>query len=218
VLHLVAGTREPVPGARLPDGAEVPSADRVGLVAVFNGGFKTKDARGGWYADGKTLVPLVDGAASLVITRDGRTRIGAWGTDVTMTPAVVAVRQNLQLVVRGGHPVPGLSANAGNRWGSSRNQFEFTWRSGVGTDAHGDLIYVAGQGLTLATLARAMADAGIRTGMELDIHPAMVTFNFFSPATAGGRPAAHKLLTGMKRPATRYLTPDQRDFFYVTTR
>ena len=216
-LHLVGGTRQPVPGLTWPERYRVPPAARSRLVAAFNAGFKMADAHGGWYGDHRTAARLVDGAASLVISNDGSARVGVWGSDVGMGPGVVAVRQNLALVVRHGQPVTGLSSNAHGRWGSARSQFQYTWRSGIGTDSRGDLIYVAGKGLTLVTLSDAMARVGIQTGMELDIHPTMVTFNSFSPNRATGGLAGRKLLTSMTQPR-RYLTADQRDFFYVTLR
>jgi hypothetical protein len=216
VLHLVAGTREPVPGLRSPENYKVPKADRSKLVAGFNSGFKIKDSHGGWFADGHTAVPLVPGAASIVIKSDGRAVIGSWGNDVSMTPDVVAVRQNLGLVVQNGQPASGLMVNAHDRWGSRNSQFQYTWRSSIGIDAHGDLIYVAGKGLTLAALAKAMVSAGVRTGMQLDIHPPMVTFNSFTHTAH--HVVGHKLLTKMTRTSSRYLSADQRDFFYVTTR
>ena len=79
--------------------------------------------------------------------------------------------------------------------------------------ATGDLVYVGGNHLTLAVLADTLVRAGAVTAMELDIHKDMVTFNLFShdPALTG-----HKLLPDMTRPASRYLTPDWRDFFVVT--
>ena len=48
-------------------------------------------------------------------------------------------------------------------------------------------------------------------GMELDIHPAMVTFNVYS---TDHRPV--RLLPALKPSAYRYLHPDQRDFFALT--
>ncbi|MGC4942241.1 hypothetical protein [Kribbella sp. DT2] len=44
--------------------------------------------------------------------------------DVKMTSDVVAVRQNLDLVVTGGRLVDGLTLNAQGRWGSVRSQFQ----------------------------------------------------------------------------------------------
>jgi hypothetical protein len=160
---------------------------------------------------------LVDGRASLVISRDGSARIGAWNSTVRMTPDVVAVRQNLDPVIAGGTIANGLADNANGSWGSSRSQFQYTWRSGLGTDARGNLIYVAGNGLTLATLAAAMHDAGIQEGMELDIHSAMVSFDIEQPKASGGV-TGRRLLSSMASGADRYLSADQRDFFYVTAR
>lgn len=217
-IHLVGGTREPVPGLTWPQGFKVPAGDRSRLVAVFNAGFKIKDAHGGWYGDGKTAAALIHGAASMVIYRGGRAAIGTWGADLHLTPQVVAVRQNLALVVQHGRPVQGLDGNAHGRWGSSRSQFQYTWRSGIGLDVRGDLVYIAGRGLTLTTLAEAMSRAGIQTGMELDIHTSMVTFNLFDPSARSTSPTGVKLLQAMPAPVNRYLVPDQRDFFYVTAR
>ena len=102
--------------------------------------------------------------------------------------------------------------------GTGRNQFQFTWRSGIGTTANGDLVYVAGRGLTLDVLAHAMAQAGIVTGMELDIHSPMVGFNLFPTASGAISGSGQRLLTSMPLAPDRYLIPDQRDFFYLTER
>lgn len=213
---LMSGTREPVEGMSPSGTHAVPTNARAALVATFNSGFKTRDARGGWYAHGKAAVPLVDGAGSLVVDDHGQVKIGAWGRDVGMTPHVTAVRQNLLMIVYRGSPVAGLDKNVGHRFGTLKSQFEYTWRSGVGVNAHGDVIYVAGQHLTLVTLARAMSQAGIQRGLELDIHPHQVSFNIEQHTASGLRPA--HLLASMNEPTDRYLVADQRDFFYVTTR
>lgn len=215
--RLIAGTKEP--GGPSPDGARVPPQLRPTLVAAFNSGWKMKDINGGFYAGGRAVVPLRDGSASLVIDNAGRVTVGQWGRDVAMSPQVAAVRQNLNLVVDAGRPVPGLADNPSGAWGSAKNQFQFTWRSGVGTDRSGNLVYVAGDKLTLAGLARAMVGAGVQRGMELDIHPGMVTFTSFRPAPrAPYGLAGTRLLPDMPQPVTRYLEPDQRDFFAVALR
>jgi len=214
--HLIAGTREPG-GQDWPGAARVPPADVPTLVATFNSGWKMTDTRGGFYLAGRRAGHLLAGQASLMINDSGAATIGQWARDVTMSPHVVAVRQNLALIVDHNRPVPGLDANRGKRWGSYENQHQYTWRSGVGVDAAGDLIYVAGANLTLQTLAAALADAGVVRGMELDIHSALVSFASWAPNLTG-RARPTKLLPGMERPANRYLAPDQRDFLYLTLR
>jgi hypothetical protein len=214
--HLMAGTRQPA-GHGWPGGAQVQPGDVPKLVATFNSGWKMTDTHGGFFLAGQSGGHLTHGQASMVITDSGAATIGQWARDVAMNPHVVAVRQNLALIVDHGRPVSGLDANAGQRWGSYENQHQYTWRSGVGVDAAGDLIYVAGANLTLQTLAAALADVRVVRGMELDIHSALVSFAWWAPSPTG-EVGPTKLLPGMERPANRYLTADQRDFFYVTLR
>jgi hypothetical protein len=57
--------------------------------------------------------------------------------------------------------------------------------------------------------------AGAVRAMELDINYDWATFNFYGTFSAGD---PTKLLPGMSRPATRYLSPDDRDFFAVYAR
>lgn len=216
-LNLMPGTREPVVGMASHDGYSVPAAARSTLIATFNAGFKMRDSHGGWWTTASSAVPLVDGRASVVILRDGSARIGTWNRTVRMSHDVVAVRQNLDQVIVEGRIVDGLTTNANGRWGTVRSQFQFTWRSGLGTDAHGNLIYVAGNKLTLATLADAMHQAGVVQGMELDIHAAMVSFDIERPRP-NGSVTGERLLNSMNSPANRYLVDDQRDFFYVTAK
>ncbi|TDW21436.1 hypothetical protein [Kribbella kalugense] len=216
-LTLMPGTREPLVGMPSRNGYAVPSADRSKLVATFNAGFKIKDSHGGWWTTTSPAVPLVDGRASIVIHRDGSADIGTWNQTVRMTRDVVAVRQNLDPVIVEGRIVSGLTTNANGRWGTVRSQFQYTWRSGLGTDARGNLIYVAGNKLTLATLTAAMHQAGIVQGMELDIHAAMVSFDIEQPGP-NGTVTGKRLLDSMNSPTNRYLVDDQRDFFYVTTK
>lgn len=216
--HLIAGTREPVIGTP-PAQAQVPAGMQASLVAAFNSGWKMHDISGGYYADGHAVIPLREGAASLIIDATGRVTVGQWGRDAQLNGRIVAVRQNLNLIIDRGKTVPGLADNASGEWGSPKNQFQFTWRSGIGTDTSGNLIYVAANRITLDGLAQALREAGVVRGMELDIHPEMVTFNIFhrTDRMSTGVTGA-KLLPDMQRPAGRYLVPDQRDFFAVTLR
>ena len=220
--RLIAGTQDPARSLEgtTPDGTggQVPSSARDGLVAAFNSGFKLKDARGGYYAAGRAIVPLRAGAASLVVDGSGRVDIGAWGRDVGPTPGTTGVRQNLDLVVDHGAQVPGLDANSANAWGSSNNQFQYTWRSGLGIDAHGNLLYVAANQISLADLAHCLTAAGAVRGMELDIHPQMVTFMTYAPGQAHHAGSGSRLLPTMLPPPNRYLVPSQRDFLAVTIR
>jgi hypothetical protein len=199
-------------------GSGVPAAQRPNLVAAFNSGFKFKDIPGGSLTEGRTPVPLVDGQASLVLGRNGAVDLGAWGSEVKMTPDVISVRQNLALLVDNGSVVPGLLSTKKGAWGSSKWQLQYTNRSGVGITAQHALVFVAGANLNTESLAKALVDVGSVRGMELDIHASNPTLNFFTQKSGGG-PAdltGTKLYPAMKSAADRFLAPDQRDFYAVT--
>ena len=218
VTQLIPGTVEPG-GTGYAENYSVPASERPGLVAVFNSGYKFKDAHGGYYIEGRQVVPLSDGAASLVVNKDGTTRVGTWGKDVRMTPDVVAVRQNLRLIVYSGKPNPTITTDTSGTWGSTRSQFQYTWRSGIGTDRQGNLMYVAGNQLSMQTLAEAMSKAGIVRGMQLDIHTNMVFYTGFTPdRSVSYGLVPRKLLPAMPGPMTRFLMPDQRDFIAIRLR
>jgi hypothetical protein len=220
--QLIAGTQDPArsSGRATGEGAagKVPVAAQAGLLATFNSGFKLKDAQGGYYAGGREIVPLRPGTASLVIDSSGRVDIGAWGRDVGRSPGMVSVRQNLDLIVDHSSPVPGLDANTANAWGSSNNQFQYTWRSGLGIDVRGNLIYVAADRINLADLAHCLTVAGAVRAMELDMHPQMVTFMTYGPGQVHGAGVGNRLLPSMLPPTDRYLVRSQRDFLAVTAR
>jgi hypothetical protein len=185
-------------------------AARNGLVAAFNSAFRVDAARGGFYLDGRTVGTLRTGAASFVIDRQGHASIGMWGRDVQMSGNVVAVRQNLDLLVDGGKAVPGLDANAGGRWGATLGNRLYVWRSGVGITSSGAIIYVAGDRLSASSLAELLRRAGSVRAMELDINPEWTSFVSY--------PKEQNLLPTMQRKASRYDTTGTRDFFAVHLR
>lgn len=213
-----------VPGAREPGGtwgqppfidpAQVPDA-----VGAFNGGFRMRDAQGGFYLDGRAAIPLRNGAASIVLYADGRLNIGAWGTEVTMTPDVVGVMQNLVLMVDGGHLASNATYSDHRIWGSTLGANTVVARSGIGVTADGALVYVAGPALTARSLAESLQRAGAVRAMTLDINPEWVTFNFYDHPSGMGTSliVPSKLYPQMSRPASRYLGPtrESRDFFMV---
>ena len=201
--------------------APIPDAVRPDLLAAFNSGFKMRDARGGYYADGRMGRPLVAGAATLVISPDGTPNVVEWGRDAQMGPQVAFARQNLSLIVDGGQPVPGLVTNTASRWGVTVGNNVFVWRSGLGVTAAGALVYAAGNGLSAATLAGVLARAGAVRAMELDINSAWVDFFSYTPAHAGLPPAAIgvvKLLPDMRPSTSDYLTASSRDFVAILRR
>ncbi|MHB1534482.1 MAG: phosphodiester glycosidase family protein [Acidimicrobiales bacterium] len=208
------------PGGTWPQPPRITTAQRPTIAAAFNGGFRIQDAKGGFFLDGRTAAPLQPGAASLVIYRSGRVDIGAWGTEVTMTPTVVAVLQNLVPLVDNGQVAPSATYNDTTVWGATLGASVVVARSGIGVTANGALVYVAGPALTARTLAESLQRAGAVRAMTLDINPEWVTFNFYghpNPANPAQLQPT-KLYPQMQRPATRYLGPtnESRDFFTLS--
>ena len=217
-VKMFAGANEP--GGSWTLNSPVPLALRPSLVAAFNSGFRLQDSHGGYFADGRTVGSLVNGAASLVIRSDGTATVGAWGRDVSAGPTVLAVRQNLSLVVDGGSPVPGLAQDSVATWGATLGNQVLVWRSGIGVTSSGALVYAAGPGLSVSSLAGILARAGAVRAMELDINTSWVNYFTFDPQP--GSPAAPgngtKLLSTMVRPTSRYFYRTARDFIAVFAR
>lgn len=215
---LIAGTENPG-GGGWPYDAKVPPSMYPTLAATFNSGFLLKDSQGGYIAEGRTAAAPVAGQASFVVYKDGSVNIGAWGRDVSMTPEVAAVRQNLWLMVRDGKPVPQLATDPNVTWGATFGGSVLVWRSGVGITRDGALVYAAGPGLSIQSLANILVHAGAVRAMELDINTDWTNGYFYS-ANAKSQTgfSAHPLLADQHRPPSRYLVPDERDFFAMLIR
>jgi hypothetical protein len=211
-MHLYPGRYEP-PSASHRGAMEIPPQVRGPLLATFNGGFKLEDSGAGFVAFGRSYAPLRPGLATLVGFRDGTVDVRAWGGGWQPGPQVVFARQNLPLIVNGGQLSPRLSD--GPEWGRTLGNTIRVWRSGVGVDARGNLLYAAADSQTVTSLAQTLQRAGAVRAMQLDINSEWVTFNSYGAPGAG---SGAKLLPGMSRPASRYLSPDDRDFFAVFRR
>ena len=200
--------------------APIRPLDAATVVAAFNGGFKVADAEGGYYTQGTWVVPPRKGSATLVIYAKGTVALGAWGTDVRMTPDVVSVRQNLHLLVIDAHP----AADAGvvSDWGATLGGVSSTWRSGLGITRNGALVYVAGPDLYPLLLADLLIRAGAVRAMELDINPDWTVLATYQPSVAGGRatPAnGASLIQGMTQgPWTFFEAWWARDFVTLSAR
>ncbi len=182
------------------------------IVAAFNGGFRLSASGGGYFSEGRTVRPLRDGAASLVLSRDGTARVGAWNRDVRMGPDVASVRQNLSLLVDGGQVAPTCASGGTAQWGSTVGDAAFIHRSGFGVTADGAEIYVGGPALSVCSLGNLLAAAGVVTGMELDINPAWVSGAYFH-RNGAGPPACFRLFPDEQVPPQHYLFPASRDWY-----
>jgi hypothetical protein len=215
----VPGLREPA-GAPQKYGAQIPPEMRPSAVVAFNSAFRLDDARGGFWDEGTEVRPLEHGQASLTVDTDGRVDVVAWGRDRTIDANLAQVRQNLALLVDGGVSAAGLDSEATTKWGATVGNEVLVWRSGIGVDRNGGLIYVAGPGLSVNQLAELFLRAGAERAMELDINSDWTTAYIFEqtdPDDAGAI-IGNKLLPDMKRGGDRYLVPGERDFVTMVAR
>jgi len=211
-LQLYPGRLEP--SVELPRGPmEVPREIRSSLLATFNSGFKLADSKGGFAVGGHTYASMVDGQGTLVGYTDGSVDVVDWSHGSQAPANVSFARQNLPLIVQGGKVAPDLQNNA--QWGATVGNAVLVWRSAVGVDARGNLIYAAGNDQTVGSLARLLIKAGAVRAMELDINSYWTSFISYG---APGAEAPKNLLPDMERSDLRYLEPDDRDFLAIYQR
>jgi hypothetical protein len=215
--NYIVGTEQPGGGPN-PWGSQIPDSQKDLAIAAFNSGFKMDAANGGAYLDGQEIVPLRDGAASLIIRQDGSADVGVWGRDFTMSPDIKAVRQNLVLIVDNGQLNPGLNENDNSAFGATLGGNVYVWRSGVGVTADGALVYAGGPAMSITAVARTLQAAGAVRAMEMDINTDWVSAFTYQPnVTLPGNPIEGvKLLDGMTHDGSQYLQPNSRDFFAFT--
>ena len=163
---------------------------------------------------GIVYAPLKDGQATLIGYGDGTVDVRTWTGGPDPGPGVAFARQNLPLIVAGGQLNPHLSQ-----------------RLAVGRDAR-----QRGPRVALGCRHRCPRQPDLRGRRHPDRSESRArssstparSARWSSTSTTSGRRSTStatfgagepaKLLPGMNRPATRYLTPDDRDFFAVYAR
>ncbi len=211
-LAFYPGRYEP-PSAPVRGPMSVPYGQRWRLLATFNSGFIYRDGHNGSSINGLIYEPLTDGLATLIAYRDGRVDVKTWTGGPNAGPKVAFARQSLPLIVKGGRLNPAL--NDTSQWGYTLGNAVRVWRTGVGIDRRGNLIYAAADSQTVTTLARILQHAGAVRAMQFDINPEWPTLITYRHH--GGLVPA-KVVPNVQQPATRYLVPDDRDFVAVYRR
>jgi hypothetical protein len=211
-LAFYPGRYEP-PSAPVRGPMSVPHGQRWRLLATFNAGFTYIDGNNGSAINGRTNEPLTDGLATLIGYRDGRLAIRIWRGGPDPGPNVAFARQSLPPIIWHGKLSKAL--NDSSQWGATLGNAVRVWRTGVGIDRRGNVIYAAADYQTVITLARILKRAGAVRAMQFDINPewpSLITYRH----RHGLVPV--KVVPNVMQPATRYLVPDDRDFFAVYKR
>ena len=211
-LAYYPGRYEP-PSASLRGPLQVPWGQRWRLLASFNSGFIYTDGLNGDAARRARERAAEGGLATLVAYRDGNVNILDWKGGPAPSRAIAFARQSLPLIIDHGRLSPAL--NDSSRWGFTLGNAVRVWRTGAGIDRHGNLIYAAADYQTVITLARILQRAGAVRAMELDINPEWPTLITYRHRH-GLVPT--RVVPNYQQPPTRYLVPDDRDFFAVYRR
>ena len=211
-LGYYPGRYEP-PSATLRGPTEVPYGQRWRLLATFNSGFIYRDGLNGDALNGHTNEPLKQGLATLVAYKSGRINVVGWDGGPSPGPAIAWARQSLPLIIDHGRLSPKLSDSTA--WGYTLGNAVRVWRTGVGVDRRGNVIYAAADYQTVTTLARILQRAGAVRAMELDINPEWPTLITYRHR---GGLLPTRVVPNYQQPPTRYLVPDDRDFFAVYRR
>jgi hypothetical protein len=211
-LAFYPGRYEP-PSAPIRGPMSVPYGQRWRLLATFNAGFTYIDGHNGSAINGRTYEPLKDGLATLIGYRDGHLAIKTWSGGPNVGPDIAFARQSLPPIIVNGKLSPAL--NDSSQWGATLGNAVRVWRTGIGIDRRGNLIYAAANDQTVTTLAHILQRAGATQAMQFDINPEWPTLITY---THHHRLIPAKIVPNTMQPPTRYLTPDDRDFFAVYRR
>lgn len=214
-LWSMAGTQEPGGKVGKPGPGIIPDATQKQgvLVAAFDGGFQYRDGRYGMIVGDTTYLPLKNDLATLVGHADGRIEIVNYASQ-SLGNDVVFVRQNCPILIDHGAIETRSDANR-KLWGRTLTADTYTWRSGIGITARGNLIFAVGNSLVPSTLAEALKSAGAVSAMQLDINPYWVRFNMFDHFS-GGTYTSTTIMKGIQDGSYNYLHGYSKDFFYIT--
>jgi hypothetical protein len=188
----------------------VPSTGISRLLATFNSGFYEKDGAAGFYTNHTLYFPMLKGLATLVRYTNGTVGVTQWAGGPTPGPTVLMARQSLPLLVNNSAPTA-LTAN-NYAWGLTLHGAPAVWRSAIGIDKNGNLIYAAASAQTAVSMARIMVALRCVRAMELDINPEWPIF-----VTYAG-PGAAKPTLDVPNPnqiPNRFLYTSTKDFFAV---
>ncbi len=230
-LRFMAGVMEPEAPVSRRGAGEVPRTQEVlgRLVAVFNGGWRTKDAKtSGVMTDRQPGLPPGPDLATIALYDGGRVEMGTWEVPSDPPAEMHSFRQNAQPIYGEGRANPlERVAKWGGTGGVGGSDGPYTIRSGICRTKSGHLAYVYGEHMDHLQLAEVMEKAGCDYGVHLDMNGIHAGLEFF--ALSGFRQGPRgKLAWDVQagrltpkiyyKPFPRYLQRHPKDFFYLLRR
>ena len=190
-----------------------PTSQRWRLLATFNGGFIYNDGGNGSSIGGTQYEPLKQGLATLIGYTNGRVDVQTWrgGTVAGTADRLCSPEPAADHRPRTAEPV----LNDSSQWGYTLGNAVRVWRTGAGIDRHGNLIYAAADYQTVTTLAQDPAARRRRAGDAARHQPRVADADHLR---AHGRLDPVRVVPNYQQAPTRYLVPDDRDFFAVYRR
>jgi hypothetical protein len=210
-LSLYPGYKGPGPTRGLDRGTEmVPPGATADLLATFNSGFYEADGAGGFYTHHTLFFPMIKGLATVVRYTNGKVDVVSWTGGPHPVASIQMARQNLPLLVNNSRPTA-LSAE-NSKWGLTLHGLPAVWRTAIGVDARGNLLYVAAPAQTASSLAAVMVRLHAVRAMELDINPEWPIFVTYA---ARGAMGPSLFVPNPNQIPNRFLYSSTKDFFAV---
>ncbi len=214
-LGMRAGYEDPEPDTGPPGSGHIPFESATGVVATFNGAFKSTHGKYGMKAEGRVLNTPQLGAATVRVDPDGRVGMGTW-TGAHDLAETVEMRQNLDPLLARGKINPEGRTTWGEHVDATGVAIE---RSALCLHESGHLLYAWATEATGESLAQGLKNAGCSYAMHLDMNPGHCTFALNRIASVDPLKAEGELLDRrMKANETRYVRWSPKDFFYLTRR
>lgn len=220
-LHLVAGSVEPVATAADAGVVErpgrVPDESHAGVLAAFNGGFKTEHGHYGIHAGGVTLVPPREDTCTIALLAETGVTIAPWPALEERAGDALWWRQTPECMYHEGKINWRISGGYVSRWGAALEGETVVRRSAIGIDPGRETLFVGISNHTTApAIARGMRHAGALTVAQLDINFSYPKFLTYRQSPQTRLRVAVPLAEGFEYAEDEYLRRSSpRDFFYV---
>jgi Phosphodiester glycosidase len=220
-VELMAGMREPtshrVPRKDRP--GMVPSDHHDGLIAAFNGGFKTTHGHYGMTLNGVEFVPPRDTGCTFVRYQDGRYAVRTWSAIADGAASMRYHRQTPPCLVERGALHESLTYQEyAKGWGATVSGNTVIRRSAIGISEDGTtLFYGIGESMTVQAMAVGMKAAGAHDVAELDVNHSYPRFLLYERPDPDKPPiATTSLIPHVEFTKWHYVGQGSpRDFFYL---